>query len=102
MKMSKPLFPLASRLPEKEIEHEPEGPEAMTALELLQLVYRDRSQPMTRRMRAAVAALNYEVPKLAVIAAMDPEGFAKRLEEVMEKIGMRTVIDATPQTGDTE
>jgi hypothetical protein len=45
-------------------------------------------------MRAAVAALNYEVPKLAVIAAMDPEGFAKRLEEMMEAYGKRSVIDA--------
>jgi hypothetical protein len=49
---------------------------------------------MARRMRAAVAALNYEVPKLAVIAAMDPEGFAKRLEEMMEAYGKRSVIDA--------
>jgi hypothetical protein len=63
-------------------------------LELLQAVYRDRRQPMARRMRAAVAALNYEVPKLAVIAAMDPEGFAKRLEEMMEAYGKRSVIDA--------
>ena len=63
-------------------------------MELLQAVYRDRRQPMARRMRAAVAALNYEVPKLAVIAAMDPEGFAKRLEEMMEAYGKRSVIDA--------
>jgi hypothetical protein len=49
-----------------------------------------------------VVALNYEVPKLAVIAAMDPEGFAKKLEEAMEAYGKRSVIDASPQAVDPD
>ena len=51
-----------------------------SSLEFLQAVYADPLQPMHRRMRAAIAALPFEVPKLAVTAVVDGGGFGARLE----------------------
>ncbi|TFV74106.1 hypothetical protein E4K64_19125 [Bradyrhizobium frederickii] len=57
-----------------------------TSLDFLQAVYRSADQPMHRRMRAAVAALPFEHPKLAVTAMVgDAEGFAKKLEAARER-----------------
>ncbi|MBH5372193.1 hypothetical protein [Bradyrhizobium glycinis] len=56
-----------------------------TSLDFLQAVYRDPCQPMHRRMRAAVAALPFEHPKLAVTAVVNTEGFAARLEAARER-----------------
>jgi hypothetical protein len=58
-----------------------ELPEGATSLDFLRAVYRDPRQPMSRRMRAAVAALPFEVPKLAVTAVLEGgTDFASRLE----------------------
>jgi hypothetical protein len=52
-----------------------------SSLEFLRIVYADRRQPMHRRMRAAIAALPFEHPKLALVASYKAdEGFAGRLE----------------------
>ena len=75
-----------------ETDYEPEGPPPKTALEYLQSIYRDPMQTETQRMRAAIAAVPFESPKLSVVATLD--SFASRLEEMMEARGMRTVIDA--------
>jgi hypothetical protein len=48
-------------------------------------------------MRAAEAALPFVHPRLAVTASLDANGFATRLEEMMERHGIRTVIDAKPE-----
>jgi len=37
------------------------------ALAFLQSLYRDKSQPVARRMKAAIAALPYETPRLAPV-----------------------------------
>jgi hypothetical protein len=71
-----------------------EVPANATSLDFFRAVYRDARQPMPRRMKAAEAALPFEHPKPSVVATLD--SFAERMEEMMERRGMRTVIDATP------
>jgi hypothetical protein len=81
--------------------HLPEKIEALevdddaSPLDFLCAVYRSADQPMPRRMRAAEAALQFVHPKLAVAVSLDSEGFATRLEEMMQRRGLSTVIDAT-------
>jgi len=72
-----------------------EVPADATSLGFLQSVYRNAGQPLATRMRAAIAALPFETPKLAVVATLD--NFAERMEGLMERRGMRTVIDASPK-----
>lgn len=64
------------------IEQEP------TSLELLQAVYCNEAVPLSVRMRAAIAALPFETPKLAV-TAIGPmsEGFAMQLEKAIARSG---------------
>jgi hypothetical protein len=50
-------------------------------------VYRSTQQPMSLRMRAAIEALPFEVPKLSAtaIATMDGKTFAEALERCIER-----------------
>jgi hypothetical protein len=55
-------------------------------LEFLQKVYRDPTQPIARRMRAAIAVIPFEHPKLAVIARWDAsEGLGAELERAIAR-----------------
>jgi hypothetical protein len=81
-------------LPEAEpVGEEIELPEDATSLHFMQAIYRNPAQPMTRRMRAAVAALPFEHPKLAVTASLNNEGFAAQMEEMVRRSGRSNVID---------
>lgn len=54
---------------------------ATSSLDFLRAIYSDPGQPMQRRMRAAIAALPFENPKMAVVASIQGNaGFASRLE----------------------
>jgi len=56
------------------------------SLDLLRRVYRSTQQPMSSRMRAAIEALPFEVPKLGVTANVMVDGsFAERLERALER-----------------
>jgi hypothetical protein len=72
------------------------GPQG-SSLDLLSAIYRDPTRPLTVRMRAAIAALPFEHPKLAVVANIGAEGFADALEEAMARSGKSVVIHATPE-----
>jgi len=55
------------------------GPTA-SSLDLLQAVYRCNGLPLTTRMRAAIAALPHEVPRLAVQALITEQDIATVLD----------------------
>jgi hypothetical protein len=86
-----------TRLPDLSVESEPELtlPPDATSLDLLQAIYRDPHQPMQRRMRAAIEALPFERPKLAVVANLN--SFGSYMEELSRRSGKSNVIDA-PRT----
>ena len=51
-----------------------------TSLDLLQAIYRDPTQPIQRRMKAAAEALPFEHPKLSVVVTNREGDLAVRLE----------------------
>jgi hypothetical protein len=58
-----------------------------TSLSFLQRVYRCVTQPMSRRMQAAMAALPHEHPKLGAVATltMNSNDFASLLDRAVER-----------------
>src|SRR6516164_5800076 len=67
-------------------------------LDLLRAVYRNNQLPLTTRMRAAIAALPFEVPKLAVTAVVSEQDFATVLDRRLKRIEemKANAIEATP------
>jgi hypothetical protein len=93
-----PIPPFAKLDPSSVFEPEPEpsvdlGPDA-SSLDLLCAIYRDPTKPLSVRMRAAIAALPYEYPKLQVVANINTANFAAELEEAIARSGKAKVIDA--------
>jgi hypothetical protein len=70
------------------------------SLDLLRAVYRNSSLPLATRMRAAIAALPFESPKLAVTAVVSEQDFAtlldRRLKRIAEANKANKVIEAKP------
>src|SRR5262245_64957401 len=82
----------------------------LDALRFLQMIYRDPSLSTAVRMRAAISALNYEVPRLAVTAQIREQDFPTLLDRRLKRIeemkliaadGAK-VIDAKPQPVETK
>src|SRR5262249_55664989 len=65
-----------------------------TSLTLLQKVYRSPAVALMTRMRAAIAAIQFEHPKLAVTANVESGDFAFQLDQAVER--SRKVIEAKP------
>ena len=84
---------------EKKVEREHSLGDDATPLDFLNAVYRDARQPISLRMRAAIAAAPYVHPKLSVVAQLG-EGFAARLERAIKESGKAVVIDARPAKAD--
>ena len=60
----------------------------LDALGFLQRVYNDPAEPTHLRMKAAIEALPFEKPKLAVTAMVSGETFAAMLDRAIERSGM--------------
>src|SRR5215510_7488571 len=56
-----------------------------TSLDFHRAVYRNAALPISTRQRSAIAALQFEHPKLAVHALVDEKSFAHRLELAIER-----------------
>jgi hypothetical protein len=80
-----------------------------TSLDFHQAVYRNPSLPIPTRQRSAIAALQFEHPKLAMTAVVDESSFAFRLDKAIERTnrlrngepmmnGQQKLIEAQPQT----
>jgi len=75
------------------------------SLDLLRAVYRNSSLALTTRMRAAIAALPHEVPRLAVTAQIVDNDFATLLDQriahyqQMQLANSAKLIDAQPING---
>jgi hypothetical protein len=62
-----------------------ELPPGETSLSFIQKIYRSPSQPIARRMRAAMATLQHEHPKLTAkgVGSMNGETFAAMLDRAI-------------------
>jgi hypothetical protein len=74
-----------------------------TSLDLLRAVYRSPAVPLSVRLRAAIAALPHEHPKLAVTANLNGETFADALERAIARSGKADLIRSvrTIEAGET-
>jgi hypothetical protein len=83
---------------EAEQEMEVETLEPVTALQLLQSVYQNPTVGLTTRMRAAMACLPHETPRLAVTAQISESDFASVLDRRLKRIEemKANAIEATP------
>jgi hypothetical protein len=68
-----------------------------TSLEFLQAAYRCEELSLHVRMRAAMAALPFEYPKLAVTVQTTPQDFAARLDAAIARSERARIIEATPE-----
>ena len=68
-----------------------------TSIDLLRAVYRSTSLPLPVRLRAAIAALPHEVPRLAVTALVNEQSFAELLDKRLKR--MREMDQQPPSQG---
>ena len=72
-----------------------------TSLEFLQAVYCNDQLPLSTRMRAAIAALPFEVPKLAVTAVVSEQDFATVLDRRLKRIEEMKLLENKAVNGST-
>jgi hypothetical protein len=87
-----------SKLIFQDPEDEERKDDVATALDYIQDVYRGRRVPDPWRMRAAMAALPFEVPKLSAVAVMNGDDFGSRLDAAIARgHGEMKVIEHRPE-----
>src|SRR5262245_9512456 len=69
------------------------------SLDLLRAVYRNNQLPLTTRMRAAIAALPFESPKLAVTALVSEQDFATVLDRRLKRIEEMKLLEGRVVNG---
>ena len=76
--------------------------EPANALEYVQDVYKGRRQAEPWRMRASIAALQFETPRLGVIAttSLNGEDFSRLLDKAIERSQGVRVVKALPSPKD--
>ena len=74
---------------------EVEIPRDGMSLDLLKAVYRNPTLALSIRMRAAIAALPFESPKLAVTAMVNEQDFATLLDQRIKRMEQ---MERKPQT----
>jgi hypothetical protein len=70
-------------------------PEKGNSLEYLQRIYRDPTQPIAVRMRAAIEAMPFETPRVSAVTVGYIQGndFASRLERAIEAAEKAKLIE---------
>src|SRR5215467_1633086 len=71
-----------------------EIPPNAISLDVLRAVYRCNELPLTTRMRAAMACLPHEVPRLAVTAQVSDMGVAEILDRRLKRLEEMKLIEA--------
>jgi hypothetical protein len=77
-------------------------PENVSALTLLQMVYRGALKVSAQQMRAAIETLPYENPKLSAMAITSLSGndFARALDRCIERSSKAKLIEARAEPTD--
>jgi hypothetical protein len=68
------------------------------SIDLLRAVYRSASIPLPVRLRAAIAALPHETPRLAVTALVNEQSFAELLDRRLKHMAQIEAINGKPET----
>jgi hypothetical protein len=63
----------------------------LDALTYLRMVYRGQVQAEGPRMRAAIACLPFETPRLSIMANVDSKDLGLRLEAAIKRSGVRLI-----------
>jgi hypothetical protein len=96
--MGEPAFANLLREPHRRPEEFVLGKGA-TAHELLKIIYQCLELPLPVRMRAAIAAIPFETPKLAVTAQVTENDLAVLLDQRIKRYQEMKLIDHQPQPG---
>jgi hypothetical protein len=76
-----------------ELEFPPNG----MSIDLLRAVYRNPTIPLPVRMRAAIACLPHETPKLAVMGLINEQSFAELLNKRLKHMEAIEAMNGKPQ-----
>ena len=95
MKERMPSFAEIER-PEPAVDDPLQLPDGALSLEGLQATYRNPRLPLQVRMRAMIAAIPFESPKLAVTYQATEQDFATLLDRRLERMKEVRAIEAKP------
>ena len=94
--MTKEIARVLDRIDAQQDKHLELGPTAIS-LDLLRAVYRNPTQQLSTRMRAAMACLPFETPKLLATAIVNEGSFAEILDRRLKRMEQTTkLIEAKP------